>query len=41
MQAHMGSLQQLANLPIRGILIIYLLVYQYMMEVIGKVYFHG
>ena len=38
MQAHTGAL---LLLPIKEILIIYLLVYPYMMEVIGKASFHG
>ena len=41
MQAHTGALQQLATSPIDVILIIFLPAYQYMMEVIGKVSFHG
>ena len=39
MQAHMGALQQLASS--KEISIIYLQVYPYMMEVIGKVSFLG
>ena len=42
MQAHMGALQQLATSTYQPIiLIIFLPAYQYMMEVIGKVSFHG
>ena len=41
MQAHTIALQQLAMSKINVISIIYLPAYQYMMEVIGKVSFHG
>ena len=42
MQAHTGALQQLtACQPINVISIIFLPAYQYMMEVIEKVSFHG
>ena len=41
MQAHTGSLQQLATSTYQEILIIYLQVYPYMMEVIRKVSFLG
>ena len=41
MQAHTGALQQLAPLHTNAILIIFLLVYQSMMEVAEKVSFHG
>ena len=37
MQVHTGALQQ----PIKEILIIYLQVYPYMMEVIRRISFHG
>ena len=41
MQAHTGALQQLLLLPIKEISIIYLQVYPYMTEVIGRVSFLG
>ena len=41
MQAHNGALQQLATPSIKEILIIYLQVYPYMMEVTGRVSFPG
>ena len=41
MQAHTGALQQLTMSTYQCNLIIFLPAYQYMMEVIGKVSFHG
>ena len=41
MQAHTGTLQQLATSTYQRNLIIYLQVYPYMMEVIGRVSFPG
>ena len=41
MQAHTGPYNNSLHQPINVILMIFLPAYQYMMEVIGKVSFHG